>query len=189
MIEQFLSWFHRESRVLRELTAEQAAERIQGKLADINEELSVEVADGEPRELVISASGNTELFDLVESIVGQLGTVPGWRVYALKPAQGFEFEHESAGEWMNVAALRFEPLASKEYPGEVGIRVFVPEGIELGDDALWVIVATGLGERRAAKIGYLEAAKPPEDSERFLELRELGAYLDWHLARRESEQN
>lgn len=51
----------------------------------------------------------------------------GWSVVALKPAQGFEFTTIYESTSFDPRRMWFLPLESESHPGDLGIRVAVPE--------------------------------------------------------------
>lgn len=63
----------------------------------------------------------------------------GWSVVALKPAQGFEFTTIYESTSFDPRRMWFLPLESESHPGDLGIRVAVPElnRIELADYIAW----------------------------------------------------
>ena len=76
-------------------------DEVLAQLKAIDDGLWLEIGGGmEPRELVLTASGDPELFDLVDAICAEALPLPGWRVLALKPAMGFDFCRNERNSWL-----------------------------------------------------------------------------------------
>ena len=189
-LEQVASWFQKHASRLRSMAPEDAADELHGQLSKLEGDLTVEVADDEQaRELIVSASGNVELFGTVERICAALGA-PGWQIVALKPPLGFEFTLDTEdGTSLDVSLLQFDPLESDAAPGEVGIKVLAPRHlVAMLRPAVGLVVETGIGERLAAAINHLEVGEIPERSEA-LPIHDLESYVLWHLKRRGGRQS
>ena len=186
-VAYFRQWFSTNADQLRNLHARDIADSIHGKLKEIDGRLGVEVSDGEfQREIVVSAGRESELFGLVDLICDSIRQL-GWRVQSLKPARGFAFKIKTEGVQIDAHELFFEPLESKSHPHELGIRLFAPEAVlEVVSGAAWWIIETGIGERAAAGISYLEVARVPSDPSGPIPLRELAEFLEWRARQRRS---
>jgi hypothetical protein len=159
-----------------------------GRLRRIDAGLAFELSapEGLARELVVTAGGQPALFPLVEAVVAQAPSLPGWTFIALKPAQGFDFSLRFEGLQLDARRMWFLPLTHKEAPAALGLRVGVP-GLDptrerqVGD-GVWLILDAGLGERGAAAISHLEVRPLPDDPRAagFIELAELPRYLEHH---------
>lgn len=183
--DAFSQWFVAHAAELRSQEPEAANEAIQTELTKLNEALAAEVADdGDNRELVISAQGDSELFELVESLGPKL-KAEGWTVHALKPARGFDFKLDVDEAVVDARSLYFEPLESPSMPGILGLRLFAPEAAvgPLSELAWWVL-ETGVGEKAVALIEHLEVAAMPEDKGELMPIRALASFITWHLSRR-----
>src|SRR5947209_3783752 len=113
----FANWFNANAERLLASPPGAAADEIAEQISRVNPQLSVEIGDDEPRELIVSAGGNPSLFGSVTSLCKMLGGA-GWDIVALKPPRGFEFELTSSrGATIDVAAFRFEPLEANKRPG------------------------------------------------------------------------
>ncbi|HEY3360175.1 MAG TPA: hypothetical protein VGQ83_43390 [Polyangia bacterium] len=108
----------------------------------------------------------------------------GWTVTAHKPASGFAFETEYEGLTLKPAELWVLPPTAGERGEYFGLRVGVP-GLNRDDEArtlaaLWIVLDTGLGEKRCAEsIAHLEVEPlPKQPAQRgHIELVELSDYL------------
>lgn len=184
--DSFTKWFLANAGTLERDTPEKAAEAIQAQLALLDERLSVEVAEEEGvRDLVLSASGEASLFQVVEQIGREIRGAPGWQVYALKPPRGFEFTLDVGGVKLRANDLHFEPMQSPSMPGELGVRLLAPvELVDALQEHAWLLVQTGIGERAASLIRHLEVRQRPSDCGKLLCLTDLGKYIDWYLSRK-----
>jgi len=193
----FWNWFrsaHVRLQNLRGGRDDALLDEIQTRLQDCSPGLWFEVGghpEG-PMELIISAEGDPNYFADVRQLVGSAPAIPGWQFIAFKPPQGFEFQTEYEGVVVNPATSWFLPLESKSDPTAVGLRVAVPGFTqERGQDfrtAVYIVLDTGLGELAASEtIQHLEVVAPPSkpEDDGYIELNELGSYLEWK-ARREA---
>ncbi|GAA0755293.1 hypothetical protein LRH25_18760 [Ideonella azotifigens] len=158
------------------------------RLQALDDGLWFEVSSAEvsPRELVITAQGDVDLFDKVETLVALASPLTGWRVVALKPPLGFDFGIRYQGIELQPAELWFQPLLDEDAPHMLGLRIAVPGFIaemeEEFDSGVLIVLDTALGERAAAtEVELLEVcelpAHPPEEG--FFPLPELLGYLAW----------
>jgi hypothetical protein len=186
----FWRWFESrqaEYRRLRE-SRDELLNALEERLLALADGLSFEISSEQDGvcEVIIGAGGRKELIPVAESIIAQAPDLPGWRVFALKPALGFDFVHDREGQPFDPKGMWFDPLSSKSNPSEFGLRVYVPELEEAGVDrtlrAVWNILDTALGERAClCEIQYLEVSAlllNPEQAG-FLRLTELPAYIEW----------
>jgi hypothetical protein len=162
-IGKFCAWFKTEAGRLRGLSLDAAADEILSALKKIDAGLALEMADhGQLRELVVTALGNPELFDVVRRIKSRLGTVVSWMITALKPARGFDFVLTTPeGGRVEASQLFFESLETNESPPRMVIRVFLPSKTVAHPDIEWqlrVAVEAGIGEEACSHIAFFEAA-------------------------------
>jgi hypothetical protein len=146
-------------------------------------ELSAEEAG--TRELVVSAEGESELFEAAELLVSRAPSLGRWQFIALKPAAGFTFRTDMDGVQFDPARMKFDPLQSSADPDALAIRVYVPSDLLTDniDYVLRLILVTGLGERAFVDIEYFDVMPMPRDSEVYIPLLDLPSYVQWHLKR------
>ena len=186
-INSFWEWFARNEAELNALDPDAVVERVQDEIQRIDDGVGVEVgARGQPKELVVTAYGQQELFPLVRQIVEGAPAL-AWTVRALKPPGGFDFQFRRGSLALDVSALPFEPLESDADPALFGVQVFVPTGQvpeEEWPDIVSLILASGLGEERFAAIdhvAYDDLANAPENP---LRLGELEQFIEWRNGKR-----
>ena len=181
-VGRFCTWFTDAAFRLRALPIHEALDVIYDELKKVNAGLSVELGDhAQLRELVLSANGHSELFELVRGIKARLGATPGWLVTALKPPKGFDFVHTTPeGGRIEAAELFFEPLQTNETPSRIVIRVFLPAEMVAYEDVEWmlrVLAETGIGEERCSHIAFFEAAPEASTPHDALPIEVLGDYV------------
>lgn len=193
--ERFWSWFiANEARIRRSQPGnrEGLLDEILVQLHAYCDELFFETgcADDEVHELVISAEQKTELFDVVVSLVDDAPTIDGWRIIALKPARGFGSTTRHGSAVVAPATSWFLPLEAEHDRTRLGIRVAcLNDDVCTAEDldfAVRIMLANALGERAfAMEIHHLEVVAMPENPEAagYIELVELGNYLDWRRGR------
>jgi hypothetical protein len=84
----------------------------------------------------------------------------------------------------------FMPLTSSSRPADLGVRIAVPGYTpalrSMLENALMMIVDTGIGERSAAMdIQHVDIEAVPEEPAKrgYIELTDLGPYIAWHKRR------
>ena len=192
----FWSWFEK-SRARLETYTDDEREAV---LDDILEELH-KYSDGlwfeigghpeGPKELIISAEGDSDYFAEVVSLVAQAPKLEGWRFIAFKPPQGFEFATSYGDIHVDPSKSWFLPLDSASDPKSLGLRVavanFHESKAEAFTTAVYLVLDAGLGELRARKcVNYVEVVAAPSnpEDEGFMELKELDQYITWREAKR-----
>jgi hypothetical protein len=136
-------------------------------------------------ELIITAEGNAELFDLVEQTVARAPELNACRVFALKPKLGFPISTTWEGLVVKMSDVVFDPQ-SRKGSSDLGLRIFVaglaPDDVDRAHAAILRAIDHGLGERSfAEKVQFLEvlplpAGTPPDD---YIPLTDLEKYIDW----------
>jgi hypothetical protein len=183
----FWSWFLTMEKKLRHTSDMDLVDLAYEKLRRIHKDLAIEMGghpDG-PSELIISAQAQKELFPLVDKVIAQAPSVPGWKFIALKPAQGFDFEIEYEGERFDPREMWFDARGPRDAPGMLGLLIFIP-GYDDADDtravsALWKLLQTGIGERSFGEmIHYVEPRRLPADPEKehYIPLVELAGFIE-----------
>jgi hypothetical protein len=177
-------WFEEVAPRLASEPSEVAARAVGERLECLDPRVGVEIAElGGLRELVVTAGGDPSRFALVVAVCDVL-VAPGWTVRALKPARGFGFALEAEGVEIRGEDLTFEPLQPRDAPEVLGIRIFADAPrVDAVRALAWLVVETGIGERAAAHIRYLEVEPTPLDARRELPIRELGRFVEWHRER------
>ena len=183
----FLHWLERHSERLLADSPSQNAEALFAWLGERGLPYSVEVADpveGElGREVVISAAGDSTQFDSVRRFVASIPPVHGWRIVALKPPRGFEFMSQAEGLNVDVAKLKFDPLASI-VPGEITIKIYVPESVRKHPERAVIvssIIDHGLGEVCSARIGRILVGGLATAPTAALPICDLHQFVSWRL--------
>jgi hypothetical protein len=139
-------------------------------------------------ELILTAEGDAELFDLVESIVQDAPDIPGWKIFALKPKLGFPETARWDDYEVRIEDVLFEPLQSEG--GELGLLLLIPgltpEQQDDAHNALLRAIDHGLGERKFAEaISHTEVAALEGPADEFIPLVDLEKFIEW----RQRKQN
>lgn len=139
-------------------------------------------------ELIITAEGNSDLFDLVDSIVDAAPPTDGWTFIALKPKLGFPETVQWDGYVINIAEVRFESLCDPE-TGEFGVRLLVPglseEHTEDAHNALLRALDHALGERAFAEtIQFTDVAPLETATGKSIALTDLEQFIEWRRKQR-----
>jgi hypothetical protein len=184
----FWTWF---SGFARRLPADDPPDALLDELLDqlhaidrrIYFELSTNTAD---RELILTASGNSAAFPVVDNLIATAPKLKGWSFVALKPPKGFQFKYRSGDIVLNVRELWFMPLQSNTNPRDLGLRLCLPNADYILErqtvDTAYTILETVIGERSCATdIQYVEVDELPADpaAERYLPITRLVEYLEW----------
>ena len=181
-VSRFCGWFSEHALRLRALPLREAADELSEQLKKVDAGLAIEMADqAQLRELVLSACGNPQLFELVRSIKSALGKVPSWLFTALKPARGFDFVLTTPeGGLVEAAELFFEPLRTDETPSRIVIRIFLPPEMVNHGDVEWMLrlaAEAGVGEEMCSHISFFEAASLSNTPDDALPIEVLGDYV------------
>ena len=198
-ISAFWGWFTKNRASLDVLndTDEPLWDAALAELQKLHPDLSFAMSepDGSARDFVVTAECDTELFPLVDRIVGSAPTLEGWQFLALKPAMGFNFVSEFEDLELDPREMWFFPMRNSARPRALGLRVAVAEFTKRRQDqltdAVAMIIEEGLGERAAAmNVEHLEVVAMPGNlkAEGFAPLPELGAYIAWNKANRSPSQ-
>ena len=139
-------------------------------------------------ELVVTADGNSDLFDLADQIVGAAPPIDGWAILALKPKLGFPETVSWEGVTIDIEDVVFDPSTAED-SNELVLRLLVPgiteEEVDSAHNALLRALDQALGEREfAANVQYTEVeplTEPPDD---YIPLLGLEDFLKWHNRKR-----
>lgn len=198
-ISAFWAWFKSHKAEMDSLddTEEPFWDEALAELHKVNPDLSFALseADGKERDFVLTAECDTELFELVDRIIGAAPKLSGWQFIALKPAMGFDFVSDFEDLTLDPREMWFFPMRNSARPRALGLRVAVPEftkrRAEQLTDAVAMILEEGLGEREAAThVEHLEVVAMPENlkAEGYAPLAELPGYFAWTKANRTPSQ-
>jgi hypothetical protein len=138
----------------------------------------------EKQDLIITAEGNMDFFDKVESLVKQAPQLEYWNVIAFKPVME-DCTTEYNDIKLDPKAMWFIPLNNKTSP-KIGLRVYVGNYNSTNEKhfltAVYLVLDNILGEKsNALDIGYVEIESLPSIPEReeLIELTKLPRYIDW----------
>lgn len=137
-------------------------------------------SDGPALEFIVTAEGDLSAFPVVERLVGEAPTVPGWVFVAFKQAHGCDFVTRHEGASIDAASAWFQPLLAD---GELGLRLACAsyhDDLEEAYQFAAVQVLDGvLGEFVAARVDYVEVVKTPRDpaGKGFRPVAQLPEYL------------
>ncbi len=138
----------------------------------------------EKQDLIITAEGDTDFFDKVESLVSHAPQLEYWNVIAFKPVmEGFIIEYNDIK--LDPKLLYFDPLSSKASK-KIGLRIYV-ENYDPANNmsfltAAYLLLDNILGEQsNALNIGYVEIEELPPypEREKYIELAKLPRYIAW----------
>lgn len=153
-----------------------------------------EVSNGPftPREFVITAQGDTRLFQLVDTLAAAAPNLPGWKIVALKQPQADDplVEMKYEGRILDPSKMWFSPLTAKSDPTRLALRIAVP-GFQEEDrntftTAILIMLDSLLGERDAAlQVHRVFPCQVPSDpaSAGFIEFTQLPAFIAWRKRR------
>jgi hypothetical protein len=135
--------------------------------------------------LIITAEGDMDFFDKVESLVKHAPPLEYWNVIAFKPAMGFGII-EYNGVKLDPETMYFDPLSNKTSQ-KIGLRVHVDNFNPTREkdflQAVYLLLDNILGEKSAAiEIGYVDIKSLPSISEReyLIEFIKLPRYIQWN---------
>lgn len=195
--EQFWNWFKKNEAqffFLNQIDDGDEKERILDELlAQLHiycHKLYFEVG-GEPdqkQNLIITAEGNQDYFDQVESLVKKAPHLEHWNVIAFKPiAEDGIIEINDIK--LSPESMWFMPLNSKNSE-KIGLRIYIdnfnPADTETYLKAIFLVLDNLLGEKsNALDIGYVEiddlATYPQKED--LIELTKLARYISWNKNR------
>jgi hypothetical protein len=196
---RFWAWFQQQEhrfRPIKDSVGEELLDEFEEQLHAVSDGLYFEIG-GKPEgpyEVVITAGGDPQYFPTVRELIAAAPVIPGWEFIAFKPANNFQYHLKYQDLSLNPSEMWFLPLCSKQEPSFLGIRVAIPGYDESEKDnylnACWLALDSGLGEvQTAEEIHHLEVCGVPEnpEGEGFIELPELGDYIEWRKRKITSE--
>lgn len=140
----------------------------------------------EPQELIISAEGNTDYFDKVETLVAKAPQIEDWQIIAFKPPMGVDYVTEYEGIKLDPHEIWFLPLDNEDDPKALGLKICLPNYNSKKEKVLlegcYQILDTILGEKSVAlDLQHVEVDKLPKKPEEkgLIELSELPKYITW----------
>jgi hypothetical protein len=77
------------------------------------------------RELVISAEGNIDYFENVESLINAAPVIRNWKYIAFIPPRELDFEMNYEGVLLRRGEIWFLPLENENDPAVIGIKVCI----------------------------------------------------------------
>ena len=178
-ITKFWNWFIKKNKAYTFLNDvdEDDKERLMDELLEqlhqYSENLYFEIGGmpGEDVELIITATGNLEYFDEVETLVNNAPKIPGWRFISFKPATPDNFTSNWEGLNLNTEDIWFGTLTNKKQPG-FGIRVYLKNYDSIKDDErleplVYTILETIVGEKSfAVDLEYIDTDLQPNNPEK-----------------------
>jgi len=154
-------------------------------LHEVDQRLFLEFSNTEaPCELIITAEGEREAFDIARAVAGSAPTLQGWTVQALKPKLGFPATVDWQGFVLDLSKVWFIPLPQTD---GLGLRLLVSDvqdaDLEDAHNAVLRALDHGLGEERHAEtilfteIVSLPTGHPPPNA---IPLAQLEDYIERH---------
>lgn len=143
-----------------------------------------------PKELIVTAEGNTAAFESVDTLVAAAPDLAGWKFHSLKPPMGFDFRHTDGPISLDVSQLWFMPTKSSNDPTALGIVLGFPDADFVLEhqsvDTAYTILETAIGERSCtrdiAHVAVDDLPDPP-GTNGYLELPRLPEYIAFHKRR------
>lgn len=141
----------------------------------------------EKQDLIITAEGNIDFFDKVESLVKQAPPLEYWNIIAFKPiVEGGIIKYHDIK--LDPETMYFIPLGNKASQ-KVGLRIYVDKYNSANKKdfllAAYLVLDNILGEKsNTLNIGYVEIEKMPPVADRgdLIELVKLPRYIEWKKA-------
>lgn len=197
--ETFWRWFTENCsrfRTMQTSSREELLDEIMDNLHQIDEGLFFEVSEPQDGicDFVITAEGRKELFALVDQVVAAAPSLQGWTFTALRPPMGFSFAIDYGNVHLDPDELWFLPLSAGNDEEHLGVQIGIPKLKKRDEEealsASYILLDTGLGERRSAEaIEHVEVVSLPKDADTagFIRLVELAEYLDWRDRKKRSK--
>jgi len=191
--QQFWDWFKENeaqffflNQIDSEIEKEKLLDELLKQLHSFCDQLFFEVGGfpNEKQDLIITADGNTEYFDKVESLVKQAPLLDYWNIIAFKPAiENNTIEYK--GIQLNSKTIFFDPLENRTSE-KIGLRLYIdnynPNNKTAFLTATYLLLDNILGEKSNAQdIGYVDIDKLSSTAQReeLIELNKLPRYIQW----------
>jgi hypothetical protein len=190
-LEEFWQWFDAQASSLVSKDEQAIADELQGALSTLDEAISVEVAsvtsgEHKVKEVIISASGDRSVAQMVKALVAACPKYSDWHFVALKPQRGFDFEVNVEGQRVVASKLFFDPMVSSRRPELLGVLVYCPDDVSRAknaSDLMRLVLETGIGEEAASEIATVEVESDSKRPSGALPINELGAYIKWRASK------
>ena len=144
----------------------------------------------EKQDLIITAEGDTDYFNQVETIVKSASELDYWNVIAFKPVRA-DYLTEYNGITLDPNKIWFIPLNNNDNPGKIGLRLYSDNYNESKKidflSAAYIVLDNILGEKsNALNIDYVEIQTPSlSQKEESIELNKLPRYIEWWKSRKQ----
>ncbi len=189
--KEFWNWFSENAVKYEELNVIDA--ELRDKLLDDFEEhlhkycekiyFEIGGLPGEVNELIITAEGDVNYFDVIENLINDAPVISNWLFIPLKPRVKGHFETKWGDIKLNTENLYFNPSNNSG----VGIIVYIPKyNYEYEDDyfnGLFKMLDTVLGEKSFA-LDVKKVAIKANDNEfteqNAIPILKLPAYINWY---------
>jgi hypothetical protein len=169
-ISDFWRWFVKHEEKLKKIRSAEDAEyeELERRVAEINEELSVEMGGSEGSgeiSLVFTAHGNERVFPIVDALVKGAPRIAGWQLHALKPPLLENFEIQYERNILRTGDVLFKILTRNTSSGKLSIEIACAgcKDEECAHAAL-LVLESFIGERACALSVEVEEVIPlPEN--------------------------
>jgi hypothetical protein len=193
--QQFWKWFEQNNKAylfLNDIDGESKEQLLNNLLEQLHEycdNLYFEVG-GQPdedQELIITAEGDTEFFEQVETLISAAPNIPNWTFIPFIPPREVDFKMNYEDVELKPSEMWFLPLELMDKPKAIGIKVCTGN-YELVKNSKWLrpavykVLDTILGEKSfALDIDHVSLGELPDEPEEngFIELSELMAFVGW----------
>ncbi|RWY50998.1 hypothetical protein [Mucilaginibacter gilvus] len=195
--ENFWTWFVENSKFYARLNAIETAAKedllnqFQDRLHQYSDGLFFEIGGepGEVNELIITATGDSEYFNDVETLIGDAPRIPDWTFTAFKQAVPGHFVTRWEFIELDTKDMYFNPL-KKGTSTDLGVSVYLNNfDLSREDDfynAIFTTLETILGERSfALDIDHVDIKKKTDNinTDDLIEILKLPNYIKWHKAK------
>jgi len=194
----FWEWFqehHKPYLFLSELNEETKAALLNNLFAHLQaycKYLSFEIG-GAPegkQELIITAEGNANYFEEVNTLIEAAPQLDEWQFIAFVPPRGTEFEFGFEDLKLKPDDIWFLPLKDRAHPEVIAIKVCTPFYDRLKEyewlrPAMYKILENILGEKSfALDLQYVDIGELPAlpAEEGLIQITQLPKYIDWKKA-------
>ena len=191
--EQFWDWFKENeakyfflNQIIDDNEKEQLLDDFLSHLHEYCDRLFFEVGGhpNEKQDLIITAEGDTDFFDKVETLVKKAPQLEYWNVLAFKPIKE-DYITEFNSIKLDPKTMYFIPLNNND-PKKIGLRIYIDNYIPTDKKdfltAAYLVLDNIIGEKsNALDIGYVEIESLSSMLERkeLIELTKLPQYINW----------